>query len=63
MSEKEAHVRLREPGEQKGRSREEAVTTLACFTKIGTHLGNSKAETHLEGPQTILERGAREWGG
>ena len=55
-SEEEAHARLREPGEQEGRSREEADTILACFTKTRTHLVNSKAKTHLDNPEadTIL---------
>ena len=40
--------------EREGLSREEANTILACFTKTGTHLVNSKAETHLENPEAIL---------
>ena len=52
----EVHARLREPVEQEGLSREEADTILACFTKTGTHLVNSKAKTHLDNPEadTIL---------
>ena len=54
----EVHARLRGPVERERLSREEADTILACFTKTGTHLVNSKAKTHLESPEanTIQEQ-------